>query len=196
MLLRITQYDEPILRQFGEDVTVYDDKLVKLSEDMVETMHEAEGIGLAAQQVGIALRFCVVDVPHNPEHPTKCIFDGKPLNPDLLMPLALANPEIEELPGDDMVYEEGCLSFPEIRGDVVRTDRIRVRFADLAGTDHSLECEGLLSRCIQHETDHLAGILFIDRMEPEVLTEIKPAIKELKRLTKKNVKKAKQALQN
>ena len=189
MVLRITQYDEPILRQSGEEVTVFDNKLATLSDDMVDTMHEAEGIGLAAQQVGKALRFCVVDVPHHPEHPMTCIFDGKPLNPDLLMPLSLANPEIEELPSDDIVYEEGCLSFPEIRGDVVRTDRVRVRFADLQGTEHSLECDGLLSRCIQHEADHLKGILFIDRMEPEVLAEIKPDIKELKRLTKKALKK-------
>mgnify|MGYP003978610307 CR=1 FL=1 len=162
MALRITQYDEPILRQSGMDVTVFDDKLAKLAEDMIDTMHGAEGIGLAAQQVGKAIRFCVVETPHNPEYPITCIFDGKPLNPDLLMPLALANPEIEELPGDDMVYEEGCLSFPDIRGDIVRAAR---------------------------ETDHLAGILFIDRMEPEVLAEIKPDVKELKRLTKKALKK-------
>ena len=170
-------------------MTVFDEKLAKLAEDMVETMHGAEGIGLAAQQVSKALRFCVVEIPHNPEYPMTCIFDGKPLNPDLLMPLALANPEIEELPGDDMVYEEGCLSFPEIRGDVVRADRVRVHFSDLQGIEHSLECDGLLSRCIQHETDHLEGILFIDRMEPEVLAEIKPEVKELKRLTKKARKK-------
>ncbi|MBU62080.1 MAG: peptide deformylase [Opitutae bacterium] len=189
MLLRITHYDEPILRLSGEEVTIFDDKLGQLAEDMIDTMHEAEGIGLAAQQVGKALRFCVVEIAHNPENPITCIFDGKPLNPDLLMPLALANPEIEELPGEDMVYEEGCLSFPEIRGDVVRADRVRVRYLDLKGTEHVLECDGLLSRCIQHETDHLAGILFIDRMEPEVLAEIKPEVKELKRLTKKAINK-------
>lgn len=189
MTLRITQYDEPVLRQSGMDVTVFDDKLAKLAEDMIDTMHGAEGIGLAAQQVGKAIRFCVVEIPHNPEYSMTCIYDGKPLNPDLLMPLALANPEIEELPGDDMVYEEGCLSFPDIRGDVVRADRVRVRYTDLNGAEHSLECDGLLSRCIQHETDHLAGILFIDRMEPEVLADIKPDVKELKRLTKKALKK-------
>ena len=189
MVLRITQYDEPILRQSGGDVTVFDEKLAELAENMIDTMHGAEGIGLAAQQVGKAIRFCVVETPHNPEHPITCIFDGKPLNPDLLMPLALANPEIEELPGDDMVYEEGCLSFPEIRGDVVRADRVRVHYSDLQGIEHSLECDGLLSRCIQHETDHLEGILFIDRMDPEVLAEIKLEVKELKRLTKKARKK-------
>lgn len=187
--MRISQYGDPILRQFGEDVTGFDKNLAKLSEDMVETMHRAEGIGLAAQQIGKALRFCVVDIPQNPEHPMACILDGKPLNPDLLMPLALANPEIEELPSDEMVYEEGCLSFPEIRGDVVRADRVRVRFADLQGIEHSLECDGLLSRCIQHETDHLEGILYIDRMEPDILNEIKTDVKDLKRLTQKARKK-------
>jgi peptide deformylase len=189
MILHISQYGDPILRQFGEDVTGFDKNLAKLSEDMVETMHRAEGIGLAAQQIGKALRFCVVDIPQNPEHPMACILDGKPLNPDLLMPLALANPEIEELPSDEMVYEEGCLSFPEIRGDVVRADRVRVRFADLQGIEHSLECDGLLSRCIQHETDHLEGILYIDRMEPDILNEIKTDVKDLKRLTQKARKK-------
>ena len=189
MLLRITMYDEPILHQAGKDITEFDENLAKLAEDMVETMRNAEGIGLAAQQVDKALCLCVVEVPVNPEAPVECILDGKPVNPNLIMPFALANPHIEELPGDDMAYDEGCLSFPEIRGEVIRPDRIRVSYRDLDGIKHNLECDGLLSRCIQHETDHLAGILFIDRMESETLAEIKPDIKELKRQTRKALKK-------
>ena len=189
MLLHITMYDEPVLRQAGSAVTKFDGNLAKLAEDMIETMRDAEGIGLAAQQVGKALCLCVVEVPVNPETPTECILDGKHVNPKLIMPFALANPEIEELPGDDMVYDEGCLSFPEIRGEVIRPDRVRVSYRDLDGIEHKLECDGLLSRCIQHETDHLAGILFIDRMEPEILADIKPDIKELKRQTRKALKK-------
>ncbi|SVC21067.1 uncharacterized protein METZ01_LOCUS273921 [marine metagenome] len=189
MLLHITMYDEPILRQAGSAVTKFDENLAKLAENMIETMRDAEGIGLAGQQVGKALCLCVVEVPVNPETPAECILDGKPVNPKLIMPFALANPEIEELPGDDMVYDEGCLSFPEIRGEVIRPDRVRVSYRDLDGIEHKLECDGLLSRCIQHETDHLAGILFIDRMEPEILADIKPDIKELKRQTRKALKK-------
>ena len=165
MLLPITMYDEPILHQAGSDVTQFDENLAKLAEDMVETMRDAEGIGLAAQQVGKALCLCVVEVPVNPEAPAECILDGKPVNPKLIMPFALANPQIEEVPGDEMVYDEGCLSFPEIRGEVIRPDRVRVSYRDLDGIEHNLECDGLLSRCIQHETDHLHGILFIDRMD-------------------------------
>lgn len=189
MQLRITQYGEPILRQEGEDVVDFGQQLSELADNMVETMRGAEGIGLAAQQIDQALRFCVVEVKDNPEAPILCVHDGKAVKPDLLMPMALANPEIEELPGDDMIYNEGCLSFPDICGDVVRPDRIRVTYQDLEGNRRVLECDGLLSRCVQHETDHLAGILFIDRMEPEVLAEIKPDVKELKRRTRKCLKK-------
>ena len=156
---------------------------------MVETMRHAEGIGLAAQQVDKAIRFCVAEVNDNPDAPILCILDGKAVKPDLIMPLALANPEVETLPGDDMVYNEGCLSFPEINGEVVRPDRVMVHYQDLEGGLHKLECDGLLSRCLQHESDHLVGKLFIDRMEPEVLAEIKPDVKELKRATKKVLKK-------
>lgn len=190
MQLRITQYGESVLRQAGEDVVEFDQELAKLAENMIDTMRGAEGIGLAAQQIDQALRFCVVEVKDNPEAPILCLLDGKSVKPDLLMPMSLANPEIEELPGDELIYNEGCLSFPQINGDVIRPDRIRVAFRDLKGTRRVLECDGLLSRCIQHETDHLAGILFIDRMEPEVLAEIKPDVKELKRRTRKWLKKA------
>ncbi len=189
MQLRITQYGESVLRQAGEDVVEFDQELAKLAENMIDTMRGAEGIGLAAQQIDQALRFCVVEVKDNPEAPILCVLDGKPVKPDLLMPLALANPEIEELPGEDVLYTEGCLSFPDVNGDVARPDRIRVTYQDLDGNECVLECNGLLSRCIQHEADHLAGILFIDRMEPEVLAEIKPDVKDLKRRTVKRLKK-------
>ena len=192
MLLRITNYGEPILRQKGEAVNDFGEELKELFQDMVETMRHAEGIGLAAQQIDKAIRFCVVEVNDNPDAPIFCILDGKPVKPDLIMPLALANPKVEALPGDDMVYNEGCLSFPEINGEVVRPDRVMVEYRDLEGTLRKLECDGLLSRCIQHESDHLVGKLFIDRMEPDVLAEIKPDVKELKRATKKALKKESQ----
>ena len=165
MTLRITQYGEPILRQKGSPITSFDDNLTDLANQMLEAMEQADGIGLAAQQIGQAIQFCVVDVPDHPEYPMTCILDDKPLSPSLLMPIALANPEITPLPSDEYYYEEGCLSFPQIRGEVARPERICVNYHDLDGNQHRLECDGLLARCIQHEVDHLNGILFIDRME-------------------------------
>ena len=188
MTLRITQYGESILHQKGSTVESFDAELSQLSKDMLEAMHQVEGIGLAAQQVGKALRFCVVDVPDHPEYPMACIVDGKALSPSLLMPLSLANPEITPLPSDEYYYEEGCLSFPEIRGDVARPERILVRYQDLDGVRHELECDGLLARCIQHEADHLDGILFTERMEKKVYAEVKAEVQALKKKTLNTLK--------
>ena len=186
--MRITQYGESILHQKGSPIESFDAELSQLSKDMLEAMHQVEGIGLAAQQVGKALRFCVVDVPDHPEYPMACIVDGKALSPSLLMPLSLANPEITPLPSDEYYYEEGCLSFPEIRGDVVRPERILVRYQDLDGVRHELECDGLLARCIQHEADHLDGILFTERMEKKVYAEVKAEVQALKKKTLNTLK--------
>ena len=188
MTLRITQYGESILHQKGSPIESFDAELSRLSKDMLEAMHQVEGIGLAAQQVGKALRFCIVDVPDHPEYPMACIVDGKALSPSLLMPLSLANPEITPLPSDEYYYEEGCLSFPEIRGDVVRPERILVRYQDLDGVRHELECDGLLARCIQHEADHLDGILFTERMEKKVYAEVKAEVQALKKKTLNTLK--------
>ena len=111
MTLRITQYGEPILRQKGSPITSFDDKLTDLANQMLEAMEQADGIGLAAQQIGQALQFCVVDVPDHPEYPMTCILDDKPLSPSLLMPIALANPEITPLPSDEYYYEKDVYRF-------------------------------------------------------------------------------------
>lgn len=164
----------------------FDDELSKLSQDMLALMHQSDGIGLAAQQVGLALQFCVVEVPDHPDYPIACILDGKPLSPSLIMPISLANPVVNILPSDEYYYEEGCLSFPGINADVARPERISVTYQDLDGVEHLLECDGLLARCIQHEVDHLNGILFIDRMEKKTFAEIKKEVQALKRETKEN----------
>ncbi len=183
MTLRITQFGESILQEKGKPVESFDSSLTELANQMLEAMDAAEGIGLAAQQIGQAIRFCVVDVPDHPEYPINCLLDGKPLSSSLLMPMALSNPTIEFLPSDEYFYEEGCLSFPKIKGDVARPERIRVSYLDLDGVSHELECDGLLARCIQHEVDHLDGVLFIDRMEKKVFSQIKSEVKELKKRT-------------
>lgn len=188
MTLSVTQYGESILHQKGKQVTEFSSKLSSLYHDMLEAMYAEEGIGLAAQQVGIALQFCVIDVPSIPDYPITCILDDKTLSHQLLMPMALANPKIEVLPCDEYYYEEGCLSFPEIKGEVARPEVIVVRYQDIEGNSHTLQCDGLLGRCIQHEVDHLNGILFIDRMEKEIYAEIKQEVQALKKRTQSNPK--------
>jgi peptide deformylase len=95
------------------------------------------------------------------------------------MPLVVVNPKVEILPSEKLPYEEGCLSFPDIRGDIERHDRIRVTFQDAQGTPHTLTCNGLFGRCIQHEADHLNGTLFIDRMDKTVRRQVERAVKAL-----------------
>ena len=104
------------------------------------------------------------------------------------MPLVLVNPEVTVVPEPETVYEEGCLSFPDIRGDVVRADEITVRFKDASGHAHTLRCNGLLARCIQHEVDHLNGVLYIDHMEKDVLASLEPELKALKKRTRESAK--------
>jgi len=188
MLLPIVRYNQPVLRKKGAQVTAFDAALRKLADDMVETMQEGEGIGLAAQQIGKAIQFCVVDM-----RPTETGFDweldGSKPPLDLCMPMAIANPKITVLPGKETSYEEGCLSFPGIRADVIRPDAIRLEFQDLDGTAHSLVCNGLLSRCIQHEADHLNGVLFIDQMTKRIALGLKDDLKALEKETKAAAKK-------
>ncbi len=182
MVLKIVHYNDPVLRQKGAPVTRFDAELALLARDMVETMHAAAGIGLAAQQIGRALQFCVVDLSQA-HRDFRWELDGQTPPLDLIMPMTIANPEISILEGDDTIYEEGCLSFPGINGDVVRPDIIEVKFQDVAGAPHVLRCDGLLSRCIQHEADHLNGTLFIDRMTKKVLRGIDDDIKALAKKT-------------
>ncbi len=189
MSLRVTQYNEPILREPGEEIEVFDDTLAELCDDMVDAMYDSEGIGLAAQQIGKALQLCVIDVPQSRDSDFQFTLDGKSPPAELIMPMALINPKIEVLPSLETVYEEGCLSFPGINGNVRRPDKIRVSFKDHQGDSHVMECNGLLGRCVQHEVDHLNGVLFIDRMDEESLKGVESRIKKLKKQTQKFLKK-------
>lgn len=180
MVLRITHYGEPILRQPGKRVEVFDEALRALARDMVETMHAAEGIGLAAQQVGHALQLAVIDVVDLEPEDRDYTLDAKQPPLDLIMPLVLVNPEVQVLPGPAEVAEEGCLSFPDIRGDVPRVERVRVRFQDLQGQVHHLETSGWMARVILHEYDHLQGVLFIDHMDTRTRRRLEPHVKRLK----------------
>jgi peptide deformylase len=186
MLLRVTQYGEPILRKVGEPITEFDEALAQLADDMVDTMYEEDGIGLAAQQIGEALQFFVMDVrPPEGEKPAfDYSYDGKQPPLDLIMPMALANPKVSIIDQSEDVYEEGCLSFPDVRGKVTRPIGVRCAFQDTEGNPHILEATGLLGRCILHETDHLNGELFIDKMNKRDLQRMAPRIKKIKRATR------------
>lgn len=183
MVLPIVHYNSPVLRKKGVKVARFDTALARLAGDMVETMHEAHGIGLAAQQIGQALQLCVVDLRET-EADFAWEYDGARPPLELFMPLTLVNPEVTAVPEPRTAYEEGCLSFPDIRGDVVRPDEISVRFQDVTGTPHHLRCNGLFARCIQHENDHLQGVLFIDHMAKDVLAALEPGLKALKKQTR------------
>ena len=183
MILRITQYGEPILRKVGEPITEFDEALAELAKDMVDTMYEEEGIGLAAQQVDRALQICVIDVrpPEGVEVPFNYNYDGKQPPLDLIMPMAIVNPKVTIIDNTEDVYEEGCLSFPGVNGKVDRPIGVRCEFQDTEGNSHVIEADGLLGRCILHEVDHLNGKLFIDLMQKRDLKKNETKIKKLKR---------------
>lgn len=177
--MRILSYPEPVLRTKGAPVREFGAPLRRIAADMLEAMREAKGLGLAAPQVGLSLQFFVIDVSREPE-PVE--LDGKPVaDAGSIMPLAIANAEVDILPGEPELLEEGCLSFPGIRGDVPRVERCAVRFRDLDGAPRTLVCSGLLARAIQHEHDHCQGVLFIDRMTAGHRLRAEPKIKRLVR---------------
>jgi peptide deformylase len=148
MILKIVKYPDPILEKPGEPVSEFNDELRKFIDDMFETMYASQGIGLAAQQVGVAKRVTVIDLSCGKDPAEKRVF---------------VNPEIIERSGK-LYEEEGCLSFPEIREKVSRAAHVKVRAQDAFGKWFELDGEELLSRCLQHEIDHLDGVLFIFRI--------------------------------
>jgi peptide deformylase len=148
MILKIVKYPDPILQQPGEPVTEFDAELHTFVADMFETMYASQGIGLAAQQVGVAKRITVIDLS---------------LGKDPAQKLVLINPEIISREGKQY-EEEGCLSFPEIREKISRASKVRIRAQDENGKWFEMDGEELLSRAFQHEIDHLDGVLFIFRM--------------------------------
>lgn len=186
MILRVTQYGEPILREVGQSITEFDKSLVELANDMVDTMYDEEGIGLAAQQVNRALQICVLDVrpPEGVDVPFDYTLDGKKPPLDLIMPMAIINPRVTIIDPSEDVYEEGCLSFPGVNGKVNRPVGVRCEYQDTEGKAHVVEADGLFGRCILHEVDHLNGKLFIDLMDKRDLKNNESKIKKLKRASR------------
>lgn len=166
MILEIVQYGHPALRAKGRRIDKVDANLHQLIEDMIETMYDADGVGLAAQQIGRPLQLCVIDVSVVTDRPSAMRINGKPVDIASYMPMVLINPEVEPY-GKPRKAAEGCLSFPGVRGDIVRPGSVKVKAQNLEGETIEFEADGLLARAVQHEFDHLEGVLFIDRMDPE-----------------------------
>ena len=186
--LPIRRYGDPVLRAKGEPVREFGPALRALGEEMLAAMRAAKGIGLAAPQVGLALQLFVADVKDEEFRP---VLDGKPVDAEAIMPMLFANATVTVPAGEGETYTEGCLSFPGITGDVERVEQAIVHFRDADGAPHTLECAGLLARCVQHEHDHCQGVLFIDRMTRahQLLTAAK--VKKLQRATVAEAKAAK-----
>lgn len=183
MILEVTKYGNPILRQKGARIETVTPEIKQLIADMFETMYATKGIGLAAQQVGKALQLTVLDLRGVEDRPSTLELDGKAADVEKFMPLVLINPEIKPL-NDPVVGPEGCLSFPELYGDVVRPESVAVKALDEKGKPVEFRCGGLLARAVQHETDHLNGILFIDRMDRKSKNEIREELDLLQAETK------------
>lgn len=183
MILPIVKFGHPVLRQKGARIEKITPDITRLIEDMFETMYAAAGIGLAAQQVGRALQLTVIDVRGVKDRPSTIEVDGKPAEVAAFMPLVLINPEIKPF-GDPVTGPEGCLSFPEIYEDITRSGSAEVTALDAKGGTIHFKAGGLLSRAIQHETDHLNGILFTDRMPLKAKQALKAELDELQAETK------------
>jgi len=187
MILEVVKYGHPALRQKGSRVEKITPEIHKLIADMFETMLAAKGVGLAAQQVGRALQLTVLDVRSVTERPSTLELDGKEADVQAFMPLVLINPVVTGV-GDPVAGSEGCLSFPEIFAEISRPGQADVRATNEKGEKIEFRCGGLLARAIQHELDHLNGVLFIDRMTRADKDELKPQLEELQDATKEALK--------
>jgi peptide deformylase len=167
MIRAIRKIGDPVLRKKAKKVEKISKDTQKLLDDMIETMHKANGMGLAAPQVGISQRIAVVEVPKEPAGETG---DKAPKNagdtpaPAELVLYQLINPEVVKQSDDTWEHQEGCLSIPGWRGDVERPNKIVVRALDRAGNRVKIEAEGMLARALLHEIDHLDGVLYIDKL--------------------------------
>ncbi|MEN3037711.1 MAG: peptide deformylase [Candidatus Kryptonium sp.] len=167
MILPIYLYGDPIFKKPAQKIKNIDDKFIETLKDMFETMEIADGIGLAATQVGIPYSFAVIDVSVYEEYK-----DFKRM--------VIINPEIIYTSGED-VMEEGCLSIPGLRAEIIRPAKVVLRYQDIDLTMNEMECEGLLARVVQHEVDHLNGKFFIDYLSPIRLKTLKPKLSKIKK---------------
>ncbi len=177
LALRVFRYGEKILREKASPVAVVDDKLRRLADDMIDTMHAMKGVGLAAEQVGRLESVCVIDIPEGCDNS-----EDEAFNAPIAMPLKMFNPVIVAQEGRQH-DKEGCLSFPEVGGSITRAAQVTCQYMDEDGALQVITARGFLSRAIQHEVDHLNGVLYIDHMS--AVERLSYSVK-LKRLAKRN----------
>ncbi|MGO8931359.1 MAG: peptide deformylase [Limisphaerales bacterium] len=187
MPLIVVKYGTPVLRQKGARIDGITPTLKKLAADMLETTYSYKGVGLAAQQVGVALQLTVIDVRGVTDRPSSLELNGQPADVSGFMPLVLINLEVKPA-GQPATGPEGCLSFPEIYADITRPGVVDVKALNLEGKVIEFRCGGLLARVVQHEHDHLHGILFIDRMDKATKAELKAELELLMAETKARLK--------
>ena len=183
MILSIVKYGHPVLRQRGAAVDKITPEIKQLIADMLETMKASNGVGLAAQQIGRALQLMVIDVREVKDRPSTLELKGQPADVAEIMPLVLINPEVTPVSGP-ATGGEGCLSFPEMFAEITRPESVDVKALDAKGKTIEFRAGGLLARAVQHETDHLNGILFIDRMERSKKEELRDELDALQAVTK------------
>ena len=176
-------YGNPVLREKARPVAAVDDDLRQLAAEMVRIMHASEGVGLAAQQIGETRAICVIDMPPDYDEDGK----GGRHNPDVAMPLVLINPVLSEPTEETDVREEGCLSFPEIRANITRPVEVSVAYLDEQGQPKKIRAREFLARVIQHEVDHLNGVLFIDRMSAPKRIALSGKLRRMKRETEEGL---------
>jgi peptide deformylase len=183
MILEILKYGHPVLRQRGTVIDKITPDIKSLIADMFETMKAGHGVGLAAQQVGRALQLTVIDVREVKDRPSTLEIKGRATDVASIMPLVLINPEITPV-GGPATGGEGCLSFPEMFAEITRPESVDVKARDEKGQPVEFRAGGLLARAVQHEADHLNGILFIDRMERSAKEELRDELEALQAATK------------
>ncbi len=189
MILPVVKYGHPVLREKGARIDKITPEIEQLIADMFETMYDEKGVGLAAQQVGRALQLAVIDVREVKDRPSTLHLKGAPADVGALMPLVLINPSWKAV-NDEVVGPEGCLSFPDIYADITRPESVDVAATNEKGETLQFRCGGLLARAIQHEYDHLHGVLFIDRMEKGVRQKLKKSLEGLQYTTQRDLKRA------
>ena len=179
MFLQIRKFGDPALREKARPIEAVTDDIRQLADDMLKAMYADKGIGLAAEQVGRTEHMCVIDIPEVGDLDT----DGLRLNHDVEMPLVLINAKIIEFSDDIEVQEEGCLSFPGIYTPVSRPTEVTVRYMDRDGNQQEIHTKALLARAIQHELDHLNGVLLVDSMSTVKKIALSGRLKRLKKET-------------
>ena len=179
--LKIRLLGDPVLCAKAKRIEVIDDSIRELSAKMIQAMYDSNGIGLAGNQVGVLQRIVVIHVEPAEDKEGRVIPPDSPGEQFLLpkMPITLINPEIVSFSEDTCTYEEGCLSVPKLYADVVRSRRIVLKSLLLDGSSILLECGGLLARCVQHELDHLDGVVFVQRAEEEAYQAIEPGLRKM-----------------